>query len=90
MPHLADLDPKTLAEVRRAAVAEIDLFQAADDPRLIDRLAEAGREGCGEGDAGTWVSEAQEQMAEDLRRRQRELAAACGALGSVVRLMVRG
>lgn len=90
MPHLADLDPETLAQVRRAAVAEIDLFGAADDPRLIEQLAEAGRQGCGEGEASAWVSEAQEQMAEDLRQRQRELAAACGALGSVVRLMVRG
>lgn len=90
MPRLADLDPETLAQIRRAAVAEIDLFQAGDDPRLIDRLAQAGREGCGEGDVGAWVSEAQEQMAEDLRRRQQEMAAACGALGAVVRLMVRG
>lgn len=90
MPRLADLDPETRARIHRAAVAEIELFQAGDDPRMIERLAEAGREGCGEDDAGAWVSEAQEQMAEDLRTRQRELAAACGALGSVVRLMVRG
>ncbi|WGM39937.1 hypothetical protein [Caulobacter sp. NIBR1757] len=90
MPSLADLDPETRAQVHRAAIAEIDLFQAGDDPRMIEDLAAAGREGCGEGDVGAWVSEAQEQMAEDLRRRQQELAAACGALGSLVRLMVRG
>jgi len=90
MPRLADLDPETRARVHQTAVAEIALFQAGDDPRLIEHLARAGREGCAEGDAGTWVSEAQEQMAEELRTRQRELAAACGALGSVVRLMVRG
>ena len=90
MPSLADLDPETLAQVRRAAVAEIDLFGAADDPRRIEDLARAGREGCAEGDVGAWVSQAQEEMAADLRQRQRELAAACGALGSVVRVMVRG
>ena len=90
MPSLADLDPETRARVRRAAVAEIDLFGAADDPRRIEALARAGREGCAEGDVGTWVSQAQEEMAAELRQRQRELAAACGALGSVVRMMVRG
>lgn len=90
MPSLADLDPETRRQVRRTAIEEIDLFQAADDPRRIEALAEAGREGCAEGDVGAWVSAAQEEMAAELRARQRELAAACGALGSVVRLMVRG
>lgn len=55
----------------------MDLFQAGDDPRLNEKLAEAGREGCSERDVGAWVSQAQ-------------MAAAYGALGSVVRVMVRG
>ncbi len=90
MPSLADLDPETYAQVRRAAAEEIALFQAGDDPRMIEDLAAAGRAGCAEGAVGAWVSQAQEEMAADLRARQRELAAACGTLGSLVRLMVRG
>jgi len=90
MQTLNDLDPDTRRLVRTAAVAEIQLFQAGDDPRMIEHLAQAGREGCAEGEVGAWVSQAQEEMAAELRARQRELAAACGALGSVVRVMVRG
>ena len=90
MPSLDHLDPDTRRQVRDAALAEIAWLQAGDDPGRIEQLARAGREGCAEGDVGAWVSEAQEQMAEELRTRQRELAAACGALGSVVRMMVRG
>ncbi len=88
MPSLADLDPETRAQVRRTAVAEISHFGAAGDPALIERLAEAGREGCAEQEAGAWVSEAQEELAAELRERQRQMAAACGALGSLVRVMV--
>lgn len=90
MKSLSDLDPQTRALVQTIATAEITLFQAADDPARIEHLAQAGREGCAEGEVGAWVSQAQEEMAAELRARQRELAAACGALGSVVRVMVRG
>lgn len=88
MPSLAELDPRTRQSVRQAALAEIQLFRAQDEPGAIERLAEAGREGCQDADVGACVSDAMDEMAADLRERQRQLAAACGALGPVVRLMV--
>lgn len=90
MPSLNDLDPHTRLTVHQAALAEIQLFHAGDDPAAIERLAEAGREACPGADMSACVSDAMEAMAAELRERQRQMAAACGALGSVVRVMVRG
>ncbi|MDO9337746.1 MAG: hypothetical protein EON95_00840 [Caulobacteraceae bacterium] len=93
MSALKDLDPETRRTVERAALDEIALFGAADDPAAIESLARAGRCGVAEAgasfDLGDKVSDCQEEIAAELRTRQRELAAAVGALGAVVRMMVR-
>lgn len=92
MPSLSDLDPASREAVEAAALDEIHHFRAEGNPDAIVKLALAGREAEADpqGEAlSVLVSDSMEEMAADLRARQRDIIAAFGSLGAVARLMVR-